>query len=87
MTNQSQSKSNELNGQRKIVRRNEMKLIANFQRGLSRGGNLTCLWYGVVPFFRVPFVMIVPDLWVWFLTIFCIFRIYGYSFLSEFIYW
>ena len=19
------------------------------------GGNLTCLWYGVVPFFRVPF--------------------------------
>ena len=21
----------------------------------SRGGNLTCLWYGVVPFFRVPF--------------------------------
>ena len=42
------------------------------------GGNLTCLWYGVVPFFRVPFFMIVsgfmgmvfnnfwhlPDLWV-----------------------
>ena len=30
------------------------------------GGNLTCLWYGVVPFFRVPF----HDS----------FRIYGYGF-------
>ena len=23
--------------------------------GGGGGGNLTCLWYGVVPFFRVPF--------------------------------
>ena len=29
--------------------------IVNYVMQTRGGGNLTCLWYGVVPFFRVPF--------------------------------
>ena len=46
----------------------------------SRGEVFHTLWYGDVPFYRVPFSGSLPDLWVSFFSILWSFRIYGYTF-------